>query len=121
MEFKELQVVTKYVKFSNNAFKVGDTVVEGEFVETYIDETYEKPQHKFSTTDGPVVVPGAGQLNYLLKMVKPGDTVRIVYNGIGNNPNKKKGHKDPHNFKVLVASGKAEPGSTEPDDDNIKF
>jgi hypothetical protein len=100
MAFEEIKGSVNYVKYSEK--KQGEILVTGRFVETYIDETYGKPQHKFQDDTGFTVLPGSGQLNYLMQLVHPGDLARVTYNGtIVMKDGKFKG-KDAHQFKVSV-------------------
>ena len=105
--FDEFQNVgdTKYFKYKD--CDPGQMLVTGEFVKEF--EGLYGTQYEYIDDDGsPVVLNAAAKLNAKMKFAKPGDRVRIAYDGqteVMTGPMK---GKPMHLFQVAIAKKKVE-------------
>lgn len=58
----------------------GDTIV-GQYNGSFTTKKFGTTYHKVMTENGLVAIPGAGQINTLIKQVPVGAEVQVVYNG----------------------------------------
>lgn len=83
---------------------VNKVLVEGVFIETlpnHYDST--KVDFKIEKEDGSIaVINGAGNLNYRMKSISPGDLVQITYCGKQEIAQGKFKGRLSHNFEVLI-------------------
>lgn len=95
-----------YVKPSS--LKINDAI-EGTFLETTTDETYDTLKHHLRQEDGSVkIINGSGQLNHVMKAIAPGTKIRVVYKGKKKLESGKFKGKDANQWQVLKAK-KSEP------------
>lgn len=78
MAFKEIAGTKKYFKYAD--CDKGDVLVEGKFLRE-IQGKY-GVQYEFMDNSGDMVVLNkAGQLDYKMEFIRPGDVLKIVYEG----------------------------------------
>ena len=103
--YSEFQTIgdTKYFKYKD--CEKGDLLVQGEFVKEF--EGMYGAQFEYMSDDGsPVVLNAAAKLTAKMKFAKPGDRVRITYDGettVHTGPMK---GKPMHLFEVSIAKRK---------------
>ena len=98
MAFQEVAGQKKYVKYGDCS--KGDVLVEGKFIRD-IQGKY-GIQYEFMNEDGDVVVLNkAGQLDYKMEFIRPGDVLKITYEGMILLDKGPMAGKDSHQFTLM--------------------
>ncbi len=98
MAFKEVAGNKKYFKYGE--CEVGQILVEGRFIRDFQGRF--GIQFEFEHKDGEIhVLNSAGQLNYKMEFIKPGQVVQVIYKGMITLDKGPMKGKDSHQFEVL--------------------
>lgn len=105
-EWEPINSQTVYVK--PTSMKVGDFIT-GVFVETTKDAKYGSLKHHLLQEDGSTkILNGSGQLNHILKAIKPGTKLKIEFAGKVILPSGPFKGKESNQWKVHRAKGDAQ-------------
>ncbi len=101
MAFEDVTERFRYLKYAECS--KGDLLAEGHFVRSEMDKTYFKPKYFITGEDGIITVLNAsGQLDKVMQKLKPGDFVRVIFEGSSVMDHGRFKGKSAYSFKVQV-------------------
>ena len=99
MGYTEVGGAKRYLKYAE--CDPGDVLIEGEFLRDFQGKFGIQYEFEEVGTGEIVVLNSSGQLNYKMEFIKPGQKVKIIYEGMERLTKGAMKGKDAHQFTVL--------------------